>query len=165
MLSFLAALVAWQSFPELPPSLTLDGHFIAPQIEGAYRFDCGFGRAEIRWRQERFDPDSSPSLSDALRVTLLQFSVPERGVSPADLGRIRAMLERMAWIESATAWCYPDRSIDVWLRAMPKRDWVRHIERGDAAAPRPEPYLHVIKIAADGTIRLEQPEEDTPPSR
>jgi hypothetical protein len=163
VLSLLALLAASQSFPEPATPYSTDGHFIAPQTEGAYRFDCGFARAEIRWRQERFDLDSSPSMSEALRVTLLQFSTPNHAVSSADIGRIRAMLERMAWIERAEAWCYPDRSVEVSLIAMPKHDWVGWFERDARAADRPRTRIHVIRIAADGTIRLEQPGEDTPP--
>src|ERR1051325_5484662 len=157
LLAALNLLLGAQSFPPRPEGLVFDGHYLSPQTETAYRFDCGDARAELRWRQERFLLDSVPTMSDALRVTLLDFSLPGRSVSRDDLLRIGRLFQSFAWVERAEAWC--DRgSIAIQVVAMPKRRWIGYFERDHPPGEsRPRPSTHVIHVSEAGAIRVEEP--------
>jgi len=142
-----------QSAPEQLPAGT-DGHHPAPLTEGAYRFQCGGGSAELRWREERFDPDAVPRLRDALRVTLLDFSANGRRLSEPDLARIRTLFATFAWVERTISVCY-DRDIEVWLTVMPASDWVAFIQEDQEDRPRTR--LHTVRISSTGSVSIDGP--------
>lgn len=151
-------LLCAQSFPAQEPGPGTDGQYRAPQTEAAYRFDCGDAQAELRWREERFLPESSPALSDTLRVTLLQFALPGRSVADADLARVRSFFDRLAWVEQVESWCY-EGNLQIHMRAMPKREWIAYLERSRAGgAERPRASMHAVAISPQGAIRLAEPE-------
>jgi len=155
----LASLLCAQSFPAQESGPGTDGHFPAPRTEAAYRFDCGFARVELRWRQENFPLGEPPNFSNSVRVTLLQFSAPGQAVSDADLGRLRRFFDRLAWIDSARPWCYPDSSLRILLIAMPKRRWVSFFERNREGETVPRAQIHMIAISRAGTISIEEPDD------
>jgi hypothetical protein len=148
-LAFLSLFLCGQSRPD---DVATGGPGPPPLSEGAYRFECANMRAEIQWRQERFDPDRVPALIDALRVTPLALSTSGESVPAADLARLRALFGDFAWIEQVWGSCDGDQAL-LSLHVMPLRDWIAYIE--ERAAERPRLRLWSIRLSSTGIVSIE----------
>jgi hypothetical protein len=153
---FLAALIATTAGQSAREPLTrgTDGHHPAPLKEGHYRFTCSDIEAELRWREERLDPDAVATLRHALRVTLLDLKAPGRNLAASDLARVRELFATFAWVNEVRGWCVNGDFI-VLLIVMNADVWVAHIQ-GDGAE-QPDTQLHSIRISAAGAITIDGP--------
>jgi hypothetical protein len=137
---------------EAPP--VLDGHGPPPRVEGAYAFHCPDIRAAVRYRQERFDPESVPRtrIEDSLRVTLLELTVAGASLPADQFASAGEVFRSFAWVRDLSATCYRG-SITISVRGMPLRLFGETL-RG--RAPLPALRISSIRLSASGVVGISE---------
>ena len=115
---------------------------------------CEGFRVEVRYRQERFDPDRTPSLDRALRVTLLGLTVSRRSMSTAERARLYDLFQSFAWIDRTDLRCSGER-IQLNVIAMSKAEWIDYIE--ERSRERPSAHTRTIGISPEGRVTIDGP--------
>jgi hypothetical protein len=143
----LLAISAGLSWAQSPPSgaeLGTDGQY-QPAIEAGYSFECRSHRFGLRYRQERTPFDAIAS-EDSLRVTLLELTVADTGVSSADMARVRELFRSFAWIYEIRAQCF-GREIEIMVRGMPLGPFIASL---DDERPDPQPDGRSFRLSPRG---------------
>ena len=120
------------SSPPGEETLTTDGQFQPPLVEGAYTFECPAIRATVRYRQERREPVNVPRPED-LQVTLLELTVSGASLPPDQFASAGEVFRSFAWIQNVGATCFRG-SVTIAVHGMPHRLFFDAI-LGDACVP------------------------------
>ena len=125
----------------------LDGHGPPALSESAHSFNCPNIRATVKYRQERFDPDSV-RLENSLRVTLLELTVAGASLRPDQLASASELFRSFASVRDVSASCYRD-TVTIDIRGMPLRPFIDAI-RNDT--PLPEVQTRTLHLNASGLV-------------
>lgn len=138
----------------------IDGIGRANWAERTSVMRCEGFRVEVRYREERFDPDQARSLDRALRVTLLGLAISGRPISISERAKVEALFQSFAWIDQTDLRCTSER-IQLNVVAMSKAEWIGYIEeRGrDGGHGRARPHVHTrtIAVSPDGRVTIDGP--------
>jgi hypothetical protein len=162
-LIFVCAAMAWAFSPSLAARepVMIDGIGRADWAETTSVMRCEGFRVEMRYREERFDPERTPSLDRALRVTLLGLTVSGRSISTAERAKVEALFQSFAWIDDTDLRCAGER-IQINVVAMSKAEWIDYIEErgresGERNRERPRAHARTIGVSPEGRVTIDGP--------
>lgn len=151
--SVFAILIGSQPLSPHEPVM-IDGIGRADWAERTSVMRCEGFRVEVRYREERFDPDQRPSLDQALRVTLLGLAVSGRPIPTSERARVEALFQSFAWIDQTDLRCTGER-IQLNVVAMSKSEWIDYIE--ERSRERPSAHTRTIGISPEGHVTIDGP--------
>lgn len=141
-----------------PPSnaqtepMAFDGVERPHNVETGVAFRCAAMRVDLRYREEFHSLETTPALDRALQVSLLRITVSDRRVSTADRTRLNDLFRSFAWVTDTELRCFSGRA-QLYVTAMPKRQWIDFIQR--RLGERPSPNRRVIEISRSGEIIID----------
>ena len=130
----------------------LDGHGPPSLSESDFSFTCPGIRATVRYRQERFDPDTV-GLENSLRVTLLELTASGVNLSAEHVAAAREVFRSFASVRDVSASCHGEGVATFSVTGMPHGPFMEALRDDEDGLP--ELVTRSLRLDASGLLRAD----------